>query len=332
MPSLPSARHVHRVHLDDVSAASLDRQWVHIVNNGLGEPIRVPVVVVRGAEDGPILGLTAAVHGNELNGLAVLQRLIEEVDPAQMRGTIVMALAVNVPGVLLGQRGFNDGADLNRTAPGKPSGTSAEIYIHRVIDRIVSRVELLIDLHTASMGRVNSFYVRANMHNPRAARLARLQNPDIIVHNPPGDTTLRGAASAMGIPSVTAELRDPNKFQADVIAEELLGLRNVLVDLGMIEGRIADGVQQTILCDGSGWMYTDEGGILEVLPQVTQRVRAGETIARVRTIFGDITREWTAPAEAVVVGRSVNPINQTGSRIVHLGWNPRPMPPNGLPA
>ena len=169
--------------------------WLHIINNGIGEPVRLPVIVARGKKDGPTLGLTAAIHGNELNGIPVIQQLFRELDVEQLRGTVIGGLVMNVPGLLLEQRKFNDGADLNRIAPGNKEGNLSEVYIYRVIEKILKPLNYLVDLHTASFGRINSWYIRADMSTPETARMARLQNPDIILHNPPNDGTFRGAAS-----------------------------------------------------------------------------------------------------------------------------------------
>lgn len=324
--SVPRGRHVRTLDLEAIPPGRLDCLWVHIVNNRLGEPIRVPVVVVRGAHEGPVFGLTAAIHGNELNGIPIIQHLAHELDPARLRGTVVGALVLNVPGLLLEQRAFNDGQDLNRLAPGDPHGTVSEIYVHRILERIISFFDYHVDLHTASFGRVNSHYVRADMDDPVTARMARLQNSDIIVHNAPSPTNLRGAASRRGIHSITVELRDPHVFQDAVVEDGLLGARNLLVDLGMIEGSLVCPLEETISCRSSAWSYTDEGGILHVGPQVLQTLAEGEPMAEVRTIFGDVIKRYHAPAAGIVVGKSVNPLNQTGSRIVHLGHEPTAIP------
>jgi predicted deacylase len=288
--------------------------------------VRIPIVIARGAHDGPVLGLTAALHGDELNGIPVIQRVVRELDRATLRGTVVGVLAANVPGVLLEQRVFNDGVDLNHIAPGKAGGTQSQVYMKRLVDRVVDQFDVLLDLHTASRGRVNSFYVRADMDHPVASRLARLQGPEIIVHNPPNDLTLRGHAASRGIPAITAELRDPGRFQAEVIEVAVQGIGNVMVDLEMVQGEVLCPIRDSILCSGSGWLYTDEGGLLEVLPEVTERVHAGQEIARVRDIWGEVAKTYVAPTDGMVIGRSVDPINQTGSRILHLGRDPRPIP------
>lgn len=317
---------IHSLELADTAPGTIGCYWLHLINNSIGEPVRVPIMVARGTHDGPVLGLTAAIHGNELNGIPVIQHLFQNLDVSSLRGTIVGLLVVNVPGLLRKQRQFNDGVDLNRISPGKPNGNVSETYINRIIERILTRFDYHIDLHTASSGRINSYYVRADMGDDETARLAKLQNAQIIVHNPPNDHTLRGAANALGIKSITVELRDPHVFQHGVIEDSLIGIRNVLHYLGMLEGPLLCPIKQTILCRRSFWLYTDEGGILRVLPDVATRVAKGDLIAEVRTIFGELRKSYYAPEDGVVIGKSVDPMNQTGSRILHLGTRPVEIP------
>ncbi len=297
--------------------------WLNLVHNGIGEPIHIPCMVARGKEDGPTVGLTAAIHGNELNGIALIQKLFRELDATALKGSVVGVLALNVPGLLLEKRQFNDGSDLNRIAPGRPDGNVSQVYIHRLVQKILPQLEYLIDLHTASFGRVNSWYIRADMNSPKTARMARLQNPEILLHNKPNDGTFRGAASAMGIEAITLELRDPHIFQQNVIEDALVGIRNVLYDLGMLEGAVQMHEKPTLLCESSYWIYTDEGGILEVFPAVGSFVQKGELIAEVRNIFGQLNRQYVAPEYGVVIGKGIDPISPTGGRILHLGIRPK---------
>jgi predicted deacylase len=314
---------IEELDVEQTPQGTIREYWLNIVTNGLGEPVRLPIMVARGTEDGPVLGLTAAIHGNELNGIPVIQKLFRDINVHKLRGTLVGVLVLNVPGLLLEQRKFNDGTDLNRIAPGKPMGDVSQIYIHRIVDRILKKFDYLIDLHTASSGRVNSWYIRADMTQDRTARMARLQNPEIILNNPANDGTFRGTASLLGIHAITLELKDPHIFQFDVVNDALIGVWNVIYDIEMMEGNIYCPVENTILCDDSYWIYTDEGGILQVFPKVRDFVRRGELIAEVRTVFGNTVKQYAAPEDGIVIGKSVDPINQTGSRILHLGVKAR---------
>ena len=203
--------------------------------------------------------------------------------------------------------------------PGKPNGTVSDVYAWRVVNRIVHRFDYLIDLHTASFGRINSYYVRADMSDPIVKKMAKLQNAQIIVHNPPSDGTLRGAANELGIPAITLEVGNPNTFQKGLIRDGLTGIHNVLGYLGMTDCEIEEADEATVLCEKSYWIYTDTGGILTVFPKVTELVKKGQVIATLRNIFGDLMKEYLAPEDGIAIGKSVNPINQTGGRILHLG-------------
>jgi predicted deacylase len=326
---LSDIQHIHHLKLGEYRPGTINESWLHIINNGIGEAVRLPILVARGMQDGPVLGFVAALHGNELNGIQVIQKLFAELDVSHLTGTVVGVLIANVPGLLAERREFNDAVDLNHIAPGRPTGDRSQVFIHRLIDRVVSKFEYLIDLHTASFGRVNTYYVRVDMANEASARMARLHYPDIILNNPASDYTLRGYASELGIKAITLELRDAYKFQPDVVEAALLGAKNVLYDLAMLPGKIVSPGEKSILCDRSYWIYTDEGGILDVVPALGKIVEEGTEIAHVRTIFGRKVRTVLAPERGIVIGKSINPINQTGSRILHLGINPREIPMDG---
>jgi hypothetical protein len=203
--------------------------------------------------------------------------------------------------------------------PGKSDGNVSEVYAYRFFHKIVNQFEYLLDLHTASTGRINSYYIRADMAEPITRKMAMLQNAQIVVHNPPLDGTLRGAAESLGVHAITLEVGNPNTFQKGHIRTGLTGIHNLLIHLGMTEGEIELGEHLPIICDRSYWLYTDRGGILNVIPQVAEIVEKDQVVARMHNIFGDMIREYRAPEKGVVIGKSVSPINQTGGRILHLG-------------
>lgn len=295
------------------------RLFVEMVHDGLGQPIRVAVLVGRGEKEGPVFGLTSGLHGNELNGIPVIHGLFQRLDRVPVRGTVVAVVGVNVPSILARRRRFPDGVDLNHIMPGKAEGNISEVYAHRFLERIARHFDFLVDLHTASFGRVNSLYVRADMTNATIARMAYLQRPQIIVHNPPNDSTLRGACQALGIPAITVEIGNPQVFQPIYVKRSLVGLRAVLAEVGMLKRRPLTMGPPPVLCDRSAWTYTDRGGLLEVFPEVTDAVEEGEVVARLTSVFGDVIAEYHSPTSGVLIGRSVDPIAETGARIVHIG-------------
>lgn len=305
--------------IEDTPRGMRKHYWLKIISDGFSNPICIPIMVMRGLKDGPVLGVTAAVHGNELNGISVIQRLFNEVEVDELSGTIVGVPVVNVPAFTRKKRRFNDGVDINHIMPGKADGNISQVYAYRFVNRLIKHIDYLLDLHTASTGRINSYYVRADMDKPAVRKMAQLQNADIIVHNPPSDGTLRGAADDMGIPAITLEVGNPSTFQKKLIRSGVGGVHNVLCDLGMIDDEIIVAEKTTVLCQRSYWIFTDTGGLLSIPVELRQMVKKGELIAVLRNIFGNIVKEYFAPEDGIVIGKSVSPVNQSGGRILHLG-------------
>ena len=192
---------INHLDLDKVPNNSITRYWLELVEDGMGVPIKIPVIVAKGNEKGKVVGLTAAVHGNELNGIPVIQRLFNEIDIEELKGTIVGIPVLNTPSFLRKKRRFLDGVDLNHIMPGKEHGTVSQVYAWRIVNKVIKNFNYLLDLHTASNGRVNSYYIRADMSDEMVRKMALLQNAQIIVHNPPSDGTLRGTCLLYTSPS-----------------------------------------------------------------------------------------------------------------------------------
>lgn len=315
---------VQSIELAGLERGKKYRFLLHIVTDGMSMPIYVPLLIAIGNKPGPVLGLTAAVHGNELNGIPVIQRLFKEVNLENLRGTLIGVPVANVPAYLRRTRRFLDGVDINHIMPGTANGNVSSVYAYRLIDKIVRHFTYLVDLHTASFGRINSYYIRADMKQEITRQMAILQNPQIILHNPPSDGTLRGAANEMGIPAITLEVGNPNTFQRGMIRDGLTGLYNLLHYFEMVKSEIEEPDTSPVICKSSEWLYTDDGGLLSVLPQVNTLIRKGELIGRIHNVFGDVVREYHAPADGIVIGKEVNPVNQTGGRMIHIGYPGEP--------
>jgi len=329
-PSLADLAHASEfggsdvVVVDELDPANLPRVsrtklLVEMTHDGLGRAQRLPIIALRGKKDGPVFGITNAVHGNEINGIPVIHQLMESLDLKKLCGTVIAVPVVNIPGYLDYVRNYRDGRDLNHTMPGIADGNESETFASRFIDRIISKFDYLVDLHTASFGRVNSLYVRANMLDERTAKMARLQRPQIILHNPPSDRTLRGVAAGMGIPAITVEVADPQVFQPKHIRATLSGIRAIMADLCMIAKRKLTPSPPPIICSSSKWLFTSHGGVLNHIPDIAEIVSTGDLLGRQCDIFGTVLAEYRAPSAGVIIGKSKNPISPTGARILHLG-------------
>ena len=274
---------INELNLEKVPTNSITRYWLELVEDGMGVPIKIPVIVAKGQETGKVVGLTAAVHGNELNGIPVIQRLFNEIEISELQGTVVGIPVLNTPSYLRKKRRFLDGVDLNHIMPGKENGTVSQVYAWRVVNKVIKNFNYLLDLHTASNGRVNSYYIRADMSDQTVRKMALLQNAQIIVHNPPSDGTLRGTADELGIPAITLEVGNPNLFQKGMIRDGLTGIHNLLGHIGITDCEVEEISDETVICQSSYWIYCDTGGLLTVHPSVTEIIEEGDKICLLYT-------------------------------------------------
>ncbi len=309
---------VDALDVESLPVGQTTRLMLRLTQDPLGRNLCLPLLVARGTRPGPTLGVIAAVHGNELNGIPVVHQLMRTIHHDHLRGTIVGCPIVNVPAYMNHVRTLREGMDLNRLMPGKEKGNVGQVYAYRLLQRLIRKLDFLVDLHTASFGRINSLYVRADLTHPIALKMATLQGPEIIVHNAAADGTVRGEAMSQGIPAITVEVGNPQRFQRRLIQSSLRGIENILYGLDLYdeESHPAD---EAVVCGRSFWMFAEHGGLLEVFPDVTHRVDKDERIARVTNIFGDTVAEYFAPQDGVVVGRSTDPVCEPGARLLHLG-------------
>jgi len=310
---------IKELDLNKIPNNCISRYWLELVEDGMGVPIKIPVIVAKGSDTGKVVGITAAVHGNELNGIPVIQRLFNEIDVKKLKGTVVGIPVLNTPSFLRKKRRFLDGVDLNHIMPGKEHGNVSDVYAWRVVNKVIKNFDYLLDLHTASVGRINSYYIRADMSDEVVRKMALLQNAQIIVHNPPSDGTLRGTADELEIPAITLEVGNPNLFQKGMIRDGLTGMHNVLGHFGIADSEVEEISEETIICKKSYWLYCDQGGLLAVHPKATEIVEKDQVIATLTNVFGDIIKTYKAPERGIVIGKSVSPVNQAGGRILHLG-------------
>lgn len=316
MSNVPVIDHLN---IRQIERGQISRFWLELTGSGLGNPLRVPLLVARGWEDGPVLGVTAVVHGNALNGLPIVRQLFQHLDIQSLRGIVVGIPVMNMPGFLRQQRLFLDGVDLNQVMPGRQSGSTSEVYTYRLLERVIRPLDYLVDLQTADFGQMNAYFVRADLTLMKTSVMARLLNPEIILHDPGDEGTLRRAATELGVHAITAVAGGPQRFQQDVILPAREGLINLLVHLNIQDGQIELHGETALECRHAYWLYTQQAGILEVYPDVGDKVQRGQTIGRLTTVFGDLIREYEAPEAGVVLSKSVNPVSQVGGRILYLG-------------
>ena len=316
---------IDNINLDTIEPNQTKQFWLILIDDGFSQPVSVPVLIAKGKYPGPILGLTAAIHGNELNGIKVIQKLFEDINTEELHGTIIAIPGLNNLSIQQDKRLFIDDDDLNRNFPGKANGNNSQQYVYQINKKIISKIEYLIDMHTASFGRVNSLYVRADMNDEKMKNMALLQDADIVLNSKGPSAgvaseggTIRDEAMSQGIPSITIEYGNPQVYQSDMIERGVIGVKNVMSWLKMQNFEVSKR-EIAVRCKKSYWIYVDKGGLLEVPVELNQMVEKGEVIGILRNPFGDIIKEYTCPEKGIVIGKSTNPVNTNGGRIIHLG-------------
>jgi uncharacterized protein len=280
-------------------------------------PVNVAVTVVRGKEPGPTIFLTAAIHGDELNGVEIVRRVMTSVAPDRLRGTLICVPVVNRVGFLTHTRYLPDRRDLNRFFPGDPMGNAAARTAHVLFAEIVSRSRYGIDLHTASVRRTNLPHIRADMSNKKVRRMARAFGTEIVLDSPGAPRTLRAAATRAGVPTIIFEAGETFRFQRNMVARGVAGIRNVLAALKMTDDVPREPRFQVIV-KVSAWIRSVRGGIADILVRPGEIVYAGGEIASITNPFGREVSMVRSPMTGLIIGTSTVPTVNPGDAICNI--------------
>lgn len=289
-----------------------------------GIPVDTPVLVMNGRYAGPVLCLTAAVHGDELNGIEIVRRVLHDLDPQKLSGAVVGVPIVNLPAFRRGSRYLPDRRDLNRYFPGNPDGSAASRIAHSFFTSIVRNCDALVDLHTGSFDRANLPQLRADLRDPGVVTLTQGFGATVIINSIPADGTLRQAATDAGIPTVTLEAGGPSRLETEEVSHGVKGIETLLNTLGMVRKVSLWGDPEPVYYR-STWVRANRGGILLSEVDLGRRVSAGDLLG---TITDPITNARTniyAPTDGRVIGMALNQVVMPGYAAFHIGL-PRPEP------
>jgi hypothetical protein len=288
----------------------------------LGDPVRIPVTIVNGERSGPTVFLTAAAHGDELNGIEVVREVAFEWDLSTLAGTLVCMPVLNVPGFLAQQRYLPIyDRDLNRSFPGHDESTSAKRMAYRIFQNFIQPCDFGLDFHTSTRGRTNMLHVRADMSHKGVARLARAFGSNVIIDGEGPEGTLRGEATKAGVPTITVEMGEAHRFQRPLIDDALAGVESVFAEYGLRETSLVRWPGwRTVITDDreKTWIRADAGGIVDVHYDVGSLVHAGDRICTITNPFKNDNTVVEAPFTGVLVGILENPVVYPGNPICHL--------------
>lgn len=305
-----------------IPAGGRERFQIRVARLPTDTWISLPVEVVNGSIPGPRLWLTAAVHGDELNGVEIIRRVLGQIDPHELVGTLVAVPIVNVFGFLQQLRYLPDRRDLNRSFPGSRTGSLASRIAHLIMSEVVSSCTHGIDLHTGSHHRTNLPQIRADLDDAATRELAFAFGAPVLIHARTPDGSLRGAAAKIGKPVLLFEGGEALRFDESAIVAGVAGVLRSMAALGMIAARSADRLPPPITISRTRWLRARRGGILRMVSTLGARVAKGQVLAEIGDAFGRDAVNVKAPCAGVVIGLNKNPLVNQGDAVVHLGLFP----------
>ena len=283
-----------------------------------GVPVSTPVLVVNGQQPGPTLCLTAAIHGDELNGIEMVRRVMHDISPEKLSGAVIGVPIVNVQGFRRGSRYLPDRRDLNRYFPGNPNGSAAARIAHSFFENVVSHCDALIDLHTGSFERSNLPQIRADLRDPDVVTLTQGFGATVILHSTPGVGTLRYAATQAGIPTLTLEAGGPLQLELSEVKHGVKGIETLIGSLGMMRKMRLWGDPEPVYYR-STWVRADAGGILFSDVSLGSTVRKGDLLGTITDPMSNIGVEMIAPYSGRIIGMARNQVVMPGFAAFHVG-------------
>ncbi len=294
-----------------------------------GVSTTTPVLVVNGTKPGPTVCLTAAIHGDELNGIEMVRRVMHELEPKKLNGAVIGVPIVNLQGFRRGSRYLPDRRDLNRYFPGNPQGSSASRIAYSFFENIIRRCDTLVDLHTGSFYRTNLPQLRADLRHRSIREVTQGFGGMVVLHSEPAMGTLRHAATDAAIPTVTLEAGEPLRLQSDKVAEGVTGIFSLLASLDMVKRVQLLGQADPVIYHAN-WIRADHGGILFSVARLGQVVEPGDVLG---TVTDPITNEQNliyAVNEGRVLGMALNQVVMPGFAAFRIGMEADGPPPDTI--
>ena len=282
-------------------------------------PTQLPVRVIRGRRNGPIVFISAAIHGDELNGIEIIRRFRKLNILKRLKGTLILVPIVNVYGVMNLSRYLPDRRDLNRSFPGSSKGSLAGRVAKVFFDEIVLKCDLGIDLHTASIHKSNLPQVRTNIENEYTFKLAKSFGAPVVLHAALRDGSLRAVAQEKGVPILLYEAGEALRFDEKSIRIGVNGLVNVLRANEMLPQVIRKRASKIpVITKSSKWIRSIESGMLRTIKALGDTVKENEIIAFIDEPLGDESFEVLAPFDGIIIGKSEIPLVQAGDAVFHI--------------
>lgn len=279
----------------------------------------IAVRVLNGAREGPTIFISGAIHGDEIIGTAIIQRLAQTSNPQELAGTVLLIPVSNIFGFLNRTRYLPDRRDLNRSFPGAASGSLASQFAHVFLTQVIERCTLGIDIHSAAVHRYNLPQLRMAEGNPRLLELAMAFAPPVIMESPLRPGSLRALAAERGVDMLLMETGEALRFDPLSIEIGAGGVIRVLAHLGMVDAD--DGLSQVHVparANRSHWVRSPRGGVADFIKCSGDPVREGDVLARVSGLLGEDALEVFSPVDGIIIGHATLPVVHQGDALFHI--------------
>ncbi len=294
-----------------------------------GLTVNIPIHIQRGPVDGPVVFVTAALHGDEINGTGAIRLLIQDDEFRLLKGAVILIPVLNLLGFDRHSRYLPDRRDLNRCFPGSTTGSLASRMAFTMFAEIVSRSDLGIDLHTAAVRRTNVPNVRGDLADPEVRRLAEAFGCEIIIDAKGPLQAFRREACKAGCPTIVMEGGEVWKVEPGIAETAVRGVKNVLRDLGMLAGQLERPVYQVEI-KKTKWIRAERGGFLQFHVSPGDLVEKDQPLATNTTLLGRERNVLVSPFDAVVIGMTTLPATSPGEPVCNLGKLPKGVEPAKL--
>jgi len=281
----------------------------------------LPVYIKHGKKPGPTLFVSAAIHGDELNGIEIISRLINSKSVKNLRGTLIAVPLVNAYGVLNLDRYLPDRRDLNRSFPGSKKGSLASRLAHIFMTEIVQQCDYGIDLHTGAIHRSNLPQIRANLDDKETLSMAQAFGAPVLINSNLRDGSLRESANELGIPILLYEAGEALRFDEVSIRAGYRGIINVMRHLEMLSKRSSKKPPiKPFIARESGWVRAPDSGFVMHQRKLGDFVNKGDVLAVIKDPFGDVIDNIKSHTAGIIIGKQNIPLVHEGEAVYHIAY------------
>jgi len=282
--------------------------------------LKIPVIIERSKIDGPVVLFTAAIHGDEINGVEIVRQLIIQKINKPKTGTIICIPIVNMFGFVNKSREFPDGRDLNRVFPGSKNGSLASRFAWHILKEILPIVNFAVDFHAGGASRFNAPQIRIVPNNPGLKKLADIFAAPFTLYSRNIAGSLRAASEKLQVPMLLFEGGKSLDINNNVAEEGVNGVKRLLDFLGMLNPKITATPQQkqSICISKSVWIRSKNSGLLHDYNMIGQFVKKGFVLGSVTDPFGKFEQKVKAPNDGYIINANLSPIVYEGDAIYHI--------------